>query len=90
MLPCAQGYGRIVRGSGGELIKIVEEQDASGGEKKINEVNTSVYCFQVKALRNVLSGLSLITLRGIISDRRSGIIKRCRNAHRNSAGGGLP
>lgn len=57
VLPCAQGYGRIVRGRGGELIKIVEERDASEEEKKINEVNTSVYCFQVKALRNVLSRL---------------------------------
>ncbi len=34
VLPCAQGYGRIVRGSGGELIKIVEEQDASEEEKR--------------------------------------------------------
>ncbi len=57
VLPSSAGYGRIVRGKNGELIKIVEERDASPEEKEIREVNTSVYCFQVKALRGVLSRL---------------------------------
>lgn len=38
------GYGRIVR-NGAYLEKIVEEKDASAGEKLINEVNSGIYCF---------------------------------------------
>ena len=64
VLPCAKGYGRIIRAHDGALVKIVEERDASEEEKKINEVNTSVYCFQVKALRGVLSGLKTDNAQG--------------------------
>lgn len=63
-VPCAKGYGRIIRAQDGALVKIVEERDASEEEKKINEVNTSVYCFQVKALRGVLSGLKTDNAQG--------------------------
>ncbi len=48
------GYGRIVREAGGEVLKIVEERDATAGEKKIDEVNTGIYCFDSKALFNAL------------------------------------
>jgi bifunctional UDP-N-acetylglucosamine pyrophosphorylase/glucosamine-1-phosphate N-acetyltransferase len=39
-------YGRIIRGMEGTVIKIVEEKDASTAEKKINEINTGVYCIE--------------------------------------------
>jgi bifunctional UDP-N-acetylglucosamine pyrophosphorylase/glucosamine-1-phosphate N-acetyltransferase len=40
------GYGRIIKNSKGRIKKIVEEADASSREKKINEVNSSIYCFE--------------------------------------------
>ena len=39
------GYGRILRGRNGRVSAIVEERDASESERGIDEVNTSIYCF---------------------------------------------
>jgi UDP-N-acetylglucosamine diphosphorylase/glucosamine-1-phosphate N-acetyltransferase len=39
-----KGYGRVVKDSGGNIQKIVEERDASDVEKKIGEINTGIYC----------------------------------------------
>ena len=39
------GYGRIIKEGGtGGILRIVEEKDASSGEKKIREINTGIYC----------------------------------------------
>ena len=38
------GYGRIVRDAGGDVVRIVEQKDASDDEKKIREVNTGIFC----------------------------------------------
>ncbi len=40
------GYGRIVKGADGEVLRIVEERDATDGEKKIREINTGIYCVE--------------------------------------------
>jgi len=40
-----QGYGRIVR-EGEEVLRIVEEKDASLKEKAIREINTGIYAFE--------------------------------------------
>ncbi|AKL93622.1 UDP-N-acetylglucosamine pyrophosphorylase GluM [Clostridium aceticum] len=48
------GYGRIVRGVDRELVKIVEEKDASEEQKSIKEINSGLYCFDAKALREAL------------------------------------
>ena len=45
-----EGYGRIVKNEKGEVKRIVEEADANPYEKKINEVNSSLYCFDTKLL----------------------------------------
>lgn len=47
-------YGRVVRDENGNLVKIVEEKDASEQEKKINEVSSSHYCFDNKKLFSAL------------------------------------
>jgi bifunctional UDP-N-acetylglucosamine pyrophosphorylase / glucosamine-1-phosphate N-acetyltransferase len=51
------GYGRIIRGTGGNIIKIIEEKDASDAEKLIDEINTSVYCFKKKILFDYLENI---------------------------------
>jgi len=45
------GIGRVVRDENGNVIKIVEEKDASDEEKKINEGNIGLYVFDVDWLR---------------------------------------
>jgi len=43
--PDPTGYGRIVRGDDGALLRIVEEKDADDFEKAIVEINSGVYAF---------------------------------------------
>lgn len=50
VLDDATGYGRIVRGEDGGVLRIVEQKDASEEEKKINEVNSGMYVFDSEAL----------------------------------------
>lgn len=49
------GYGRVVRGGGGSVIKIVEEKDANDQEKRINEINTGIYFCDSAVLLDRLS-----------------------------------
>lgn len=56
-VPDPFGYGRVIRGAAGELVNIVEERDASPLERKINEINTGVYLFDIAALRGAVAGL---------------------------------
>ena len=51
------GYGRIVK-SGDELIKIVEQKDATEEEAKIKEINSGMYCFDAKALKKALEEIT--------------------------------
>lgn len=53
--PSADGYGRIIKNIHGEVIKIVEERDASSEEKKIGEVNTGIYCADTQFLFEALA-----------------------------------
>lgn len=49
-----QGYGRILRQSG-RVKRIVEDRDATDDQKKIVEINTSVYCFDARRLWKALA-----------------------------------
>ncbi|MCL1918259.1 MAG: bifunctional UDP-N-acetylglucosamine diphosphorylase/glucosamine-1-phosphate N-acetyltransferase GlmU [Peptococcaceae bacterium] len=49
------GLGRIVRGEGGCVARIVEQKDADAETQHIKEINTGTYCFQVEALRQALA-----------------------------------
>ena len=51
------GYGRIVRDGNGNLLKIVEQKDATEEEKAINEINGGIYTFDGKLLKYALSKL---------------------------------
>ena len=51
------GYGRIVRNQHDEVLKIVEQKDASDFEQQIKEINTGTYVFDnarlFEALKNI-------------------------------------
>lgn len=47
------GYGRVIR-DGEEVLYIVEEKDADEEEKKVKEVNTGIYAFDVEKLFGAL------------------------------------
>jgi bifunctional UDP-N-acetylglucosamine pyrophosphorylase/glucosamine-1-phosphate N-acetyltransferase len=50
------GYGRVLR-QGGRVKRIVEDRDATDDEKKVSEINTSVYCFDGRRLWPALDRL---------------------------------
>lgn len=52
------GYGRIVKNSDGQIIRIVEQKDASEEEKKIREINSGVYIIDKDALFSSLKNIS--------------------------------
>jgi bifunctional UDP-N-acetylglucosamine pyrophosphorylase/glucosamine-1-phosphate N-acetyltransferase len=52
------GYGRVVRDNQGDVLKIVEQKDASSEEESIREVNTGIYCFEAEGLFEDLSRLT--------------------------------
>jgi bifunctional UDP-N-acetylglucosamine pyrophosphorylase/glucosamine-1-phosphate N-acetyltransferase len=48
------GYGRVLRGDDGQVLRVVEEKDATPKEQEICEVNAGVYCFQRQHLFQAL------------------------------------
>ena len=44
------GYGRIIRDEGGNIKEIVEEKDTTSLQKEIKEINSGIYCFDIKEL----------------------------------------
>jgi bifunctional UDP-N-acetylglucosamine pyrophosphorylase/glucosamine-1-phosphate N-acetyltransferase len=51
-------YGRVVRDDKGQVLSIVEFLDADEQQRKIKEVNVSIYCFDAKRLAEVLGRLT--------------------------------
>ncbi len=58
------GLGRVVRDSDGGVDRIVEDADADDAERAIDEVNTSIYCFQRHLLAPALRRLSSANAQG--------------------------
>ena len=50
-------YGRIVR-SKGRIARIVEERDASPAQRRIKEINSGIYAFDLEPLFDALGGIA--------------------------------
>ena len=48
------GYGRVLRGSDGEVERIVEHKDATAAEREVREINSADYVFDLVAVRSAL------------------------------------
>ena len=44
------GYGRILRNEYGGISGIVEDKDATEEQRRITEINTGIYCFELEGL----------------------------------------
>jgi bifunctional UDP-N-acetylglucosamine pyrophosphorylase/glucosamine-1-phosphate N-acetyltransferase len=53
------GYGRLIRGGSGEVLKIVEDSQATSYEKSIEEINSGTYCFDWPALSEALDEIQM-------------------------------
>ena len=79
------GYGRIIK-DGENLVKIIEEKDATSAEREIKEINTGTYCFKGAALRNALTSITTQNAQGeyyltevfeIFSNRKEKMLTYC-------------
>lgn len=48
------GYGRIIRNTSGDFVRIVEEKDASTEEKLVAEINSGIYVVRASLLFSAL------------------------------------
>ena len=62
--PEPTGYGRIIRDGNDELLRIVEEKDATEDEKFIFEINSGVYAFDGKKLAASIGKLTNANAQG--------------------------
>lgn len=55
-VPLPSFFGRIVR-SGGQVVRVIEQKDATPEQLQNDEVNAGIYCFEQIALREALAKL---------------------------------
>ncbi len=58
------GYGRIIRDPQGAFQSIVEEKDANPAQKLVREINSGMYCLQVKDAFAALAGIGTQNAQG--------------------------
>jgi bifunctional UDP-N-acetylglucosamine pyrophosphorylase/glucosamine-1-phosphate N-acetyltransferase len=63
-VPDPAGLGRIIRGAGGSLERIVEQRDATSAERAINEINSGMFAFDGPLLRSALKRLTTDNAQG--------------------------
>lgn len=49
------GYGRIITDAAGRVIRIVEEKDANEEERRVDEINSGIYCVEASFLRDAVT-----------------------------------
>ncbi|HEX2925284.1 MAG TPA: bifunctional UDP-N-acetylglucosamine diphosphorylase/glucosamine-1-phosphate N-acetyltransferase GlmU [Ruminiclostridium sp.] len=54
VMPDPSGYGRVIRDTKGNVLKIVEQKDANPDELTVKEINTGIYCFEKDLLFEAL------------------------------------
>lgn len=64
MVEDAAGYGRIVRDSQGNFVKIVEHKDATKEERRIKEMNAAMYIFKTSELKEALEKITTNNVQG--------------------------
>ncbi|MCK5230895.1 MAG: NTP transferase domain-containing protein [Desulfobulbaceae bacterium] len=52
-----ENYGRIISDANGNVLRIVEQKDATDVEKDIMEINAGIYCVDTNFLMNCLAGV---------------------------------
>lgn len=57
------GYGRIIR-TGGRIVRIVEERDASPAERRVREINSGIYAFDLAPLFDALRAIAAQNAQG--------------------------
>lgn len=51
-------YGRVIKNSRGDVLKIVEMRDATEEEKRVREINTGIYCADSRFLFEAVGEIS--------------------------------
>jgi bifunctional UDP-N-acetylglucosamine pyrophosphorylase/glucosamine-1-phosphate N-acetyltransferase len=64
VVPDPTGYGRILRNQSGELTGILEHKDCDEDQRRIREINSSIYCFQMGPLSSALSMVEKVNVQG--------------------------
>ncbi|WP_405582455.1 bifunctional UDP-N-acetylglucosamine diphosphorylase/glucosamine-1-phosphate N-acetyltransferase GlmU [Streptomyces sp. NBC_01190] len=57
-VPDPTGYGRIIRGAGGDVTAIVEQKDATETQRSIAEINSGVYAYDARLLAESLGKIT--------------------------------
>jgi len=57
-LPDPTGYGRVFRNPDGEFLRVIEHHEATEGERKVNEVCSGIYVFELGSLFRWLGKVS--------------------------------
>lgn len=63
-MPDPTGYGRIVRDRDGNVARIVEDKDCTPEQRRITEINTGTYCFDLGVLFAHLDRLGTANAQG--------------------------
>jgi bifunctional UDP-N-acetylglucosamine pyrophosphorylase/glucosamine-1-phosphate N-acetyltransferase len=58
------GYGRIIRDAANQVLRIVEEKDASADQRRIREVNTGILAAPTNRLRHWVGSLGNLNAQG--------------------------
>jgi bifunctional UDP-N-acetylglucosamine pyrophosphorylase/glucosamine-1-phosphate N-acetyltransferase len=75
------GYGRVVKGEGENIIRIVEEKDATDQEKELTEINSGIYCVE--------TGFLFAAVQSLGNDNTQGEYYLTDIVSRSTAQGGL-